>query len=534
MTKQLYNHTGKLAAFIMRRERIRTPIWLLSLSILTCIVAVSFTEMYPSQQERQIIAETMKNPAMVAMLGQGYGLKNYTIGAMMANQMLLFTAIAVGIMSILFVARHTRADEEDGRIEMIRSLPVGRLSNLNATIYVSFGINVILALIIGLGLSVLNIESIDLGSSLLYGAALGATGIIFTAITALFAQLTESSRGTIGFSITILLISYLIRAIGDVSNETLSWFSPFGWVLGSEVYVNNYWWPIVLTIGVAFVLVIISLYLNAIRDLEAGFIPAKPGRKQASHFLQSPFGLALRLQRIGIIAWGIGLFILGASYGSILGDLESFFANNEMMAKMLTPVEGFSLTEQFLSTLMKVITMMCTIPPLMAMFKLKGEEKQNRTEHLLSRATSRSQVMGSYFIVSIISGFVMLSLAAIGLALAGNAVMKETISFSTFYSAAIVYLPAMWIMIGVAILFIGFAPKFSGLTWVYLTYSFFVIYLGGLFQLPKWMSNLTPFGYIPRLPVEEVDFVKFSILVVVAIVLMVLGFVGYNKRDIHG
>lgn len=70
------------------------------------------------------------------------------------------------------------------------------------------------------------------------------------------------------------------------------------------------------------------------------------------------------------------MFILGASYGSVLGDLESFFAKNEMMAELLTPVEGYSLTEQFLTMLMSVISMICTIPPLMAMLKLKGEEKR--------------------------------------------------------------------------------------------------------------------------------------------------------------
>ena len=43
--------------------------------------------------------------------------------------------------------------------------------------------------------------------------------------------------------------------------------------------------------------------------------------------------LYLRLQRTGIIAWAIGLFILGASYGSVLGDLESFFKDNEMLKR---------------------------------------------------------------------------------------------------------------------------------------------------------------------------------------------------------
>src|SRR5690625_5655530 len=92
------------------------------------------TELYTSDVERQALAETMRSPAIAAMVGQGYGLDHYTNGAMMAHQMLLFTGIAVAIMSILFVARHTRADEEDGRIELIRSLPTGRLSNLTATI----------------------------------------------------------------------------------------------------------------------------------------------------------------------------------------------------------------------------------------------------------------------------------------------------------------------------------------------------------------------------------------------------------------
>lgn len=78
----------------------------------------------------------MRNPAVTAMFGHGYGLDNYTFGAIMAHQMLLFTALAVAIMSILTVIRHTRGDEDSGRIEMLRSLPVGRLSNLSATLVV--------------------------------------------------------------------------------------------------------------------------------------------------------------------------------------------------------------------------------------------------------------------------------------------------------------------------------------------------------------------------------------------------------------
>ncbi|QKG85024.1 ABC transporter permease [Kroppenstedtia pulmonis] len=534
MTKSLYKNTGTLFRFLLWRDRIRIPVWIISLAAITFMVAMAFTDLYPTEQEREVMAETMRNPAMSAMVGQGYGLDHYTPGAMMAHQMLLFTALAVAIMSILLVARHTRADEEDGRIELIRSLPSGRLSNLSATMLLLFTTNALIALVIGFGLYVLNIESMDLEGSLLYGAVLGSTGIIFTAITAIFAQLSDSSRGTIGFSFAVLGLSYLIRAIGDAGNETLSWISPLGWVLGAEVYVNNYWWPIVLTVGVSLLLVIVAFYLNAIRDLGSGFLPAKPGRKHASSLLQSPLGLALRLQRTALIAWAIGLFMIGASYGSVLGDLEAFFEENEIMKQMLTDNEGFSLTEQFITMLMSIMAMISTIPALMSMLKLTGEERKNRTEHLLSRAVSRMRLMGSSLLTAIVTAFVMLSLGTIGLWSTGTAVMDDGILFGTLYPAAIVHLPAMWLMIGIAVLLIGMAPKITGFIWVYLAYSFIAIYLGRLLQFPEWMDHLSPFGYIPQLPVEEMNYMRVSALMIIALVIMMIGFVGYRRRDIQG
>ncbi|UOQ92123.1 ABC transporter permease [Halobacillus shinanisalinarum] len=534
MSRRLYSKSMALSRFIVRQDRVRIPVWLVALSVFTFSVALSFTKLYATKHDREAIAETMVNPAMTAMVGQGYGLDNYTFGAMMAHQMLLMTAVVVGIMSILLVTRHTRAEEEDGRVEMIRSLPAGRLANLNATIFILFGTNALLALLIGFGLYGLGIESMGLEGSLLYGAALGATGFFFATITALSAQLSKSSRGATGLSFAVLGLAYLMRAIGDVGNETLSWLSPLGWVLGAEVYVNNYWWPILLTVGVAAALAVLALYLNAIRDLGAGFFPSRPGRKYATAFLRSPLGLALRLQRTGLIAWGIGIFMIGASYGSVLGDLESFFANIDMMEDLLTPVKGISLTEQFIPMLMSILSIISTIPALMVMFKLKVEEKKNRTEHLLGRAVSRKRLMGSYFILSIFVGIVMLSLAAIGLGVVGGSVMDDAIGFSTFYSAAMVYLPAMWIMIGFAGLFVGMEPKLTGLTWLYLIFSFIVVYMGSLFQFPDWVSKLSPFGHIPRLPIEDMNFMKATILTIFAVILTILAFMGYNKRDIQG
>lgn len=71
------------------------------------------------------------------------------------------------------------------------------------------------------------------------------------------------------------------------------------------------------------------------------------------------------------------------------------------------------------------------------------------------------------------------------------------------------------------------------ITWIYLVYSFFVVYLGKLLQLPQWMENISPFGNIPQLPVEDMNLSKIIILTIIALFLIIFGFIGYNKRDIN-
>lgn len=531
MNLNIFANTGKLSRFILRLDRIRAPLWIIGLMFFTLIVPPAFENLYETQQERDAITETMANPAITAMLGTG-DFDNYTTGAMTAHNMLVMTAVIVGLMAILLVTRHTRADEEDGRIEMIRSLPSGRLSYLNATLVVTSGTFIVLALLISIGLYGLGIESMELGGSFLYGAVLGGTGLVFAGVTAVFAQLTESSRVTIGWSVAILIFFYLFRAITDISNEALSWLSPLGWVIKAEVYSSNNWTPIFLMLVVSLVLFILANYLNSVRDLEQGFIASKPGRRYATRLLQSPIGLAFRLQRTGFISWAIGLYVLGASYGSIFGDLESFFEGNETYQQMLQQAEGASIVEQFIPTLMIVISLLATVPPVMAMNKLRSEEKKGRLEHLLGRAVSRTKLIGSYVILAVVNGFVMIALSALGLWSAAASVMEEGLELGMIFSAAFVFFPAMLVMISIAAFLNGFLPRLTHMVWFYFLYSFFVLYLGNLMQFPDWVGQLSPFGHVPQVPIEEATFMPLFLLSIIAVGLILISFVGFRKRDI--
>ncbi|MCQ6276880.1 ABC transporter permease [Bacillus sp. V3B] len=534
MYARLFKGTGHLTYLMFRQERFRILIWLIGLIAVTLAAASAYPGIYPDEPSRLAFALTMENPAMIAMIGPVYPAVYYTIGVIFANEMLLFTAITVAIMNILLVGRSTRADEEEGRTEVIRSLPVGRLSYMSASMFVMFLINILLALFIGIGLGALRVDGINFEGSILYGSILGATGLIFTAFTAFFAQLSETSRGATTLSFATLIVAYIIRAIGDVSNETLSLLSPLGWIVRTEVFAGDDWWPIFLTVAVAIVMLVAAFYLNAIRDVGSGFIPERKGKKYASSFLQTPLGLILRLQRTHIIAWSIGLFLMSASFGSVLGDLETYFADNEFVQAFLAEDPAYSMTEQFITLLMAIMALLSTIPAVMLVLKLKGEENKNRTEHFYSRAVSRTRILGSYSLLAIVLSFVMQSFVAVGLWSVGSTMMDGVLTFDSIYTSALVYLPAMWIVIGFAVLFVGVVPKATGLVWFYVIYCFIVVYLSGILDFPEWMNNLSVFEHIPQIPIEDMSFVSMILLVFISIVLTIIGFIGYNKRDLAG
>ncbi|WP_139785566.1 ABC transporter permease [Cytobacillus gottheilii] len=534
MKNRLFQHTGQLVLFLLKRDRFVIPIWIMGILFFTYSVAAVFPDLYQTAEERQSIAATMNNPAIIAMVGPGYGLDDYTPGAMMAHQMLLFTSIAAAIMSILLVTRHLRADEEEGRLELIRSFQVGRLANSSASFIVLLLVNIVLALIIGFGLAVMKIESMDLEGSVLYGTAIGAGGFMFAMLTAIFNQLTQNARSALGLSFSALGIFYLIRAIGDIDLSVLSWFSPFGYVTGTKVFVENDWLPLCAAAGIGLILGAAAFYLQFIRDLGTGFLPAKKGREKANKLLLSSLGLTFRLQRTGFICWIGGMFILGISYGAVLGDLESFFQDVDLMKNMLVPIEGYTLTEQFLPMLLSVMAMIGTIPVLMSILKLAGEEKSGRAESIYSLSISRNRYLWSYIILALISAFFMLSAMAIGLWSAAAAVMVEPFQLSQVLKGAFAFLPALFVMTSISILLVGISSKYGALIWIYLLYSFVVVYLGNLLQFPDWMSKLSPYGYIPKIPVENINYSAATMMTIIAALIMIAGSFLYSRRDISG
>lgn len=539
-----FDNTGRLVRFMLRREAVISTVWIVILVLFSASLAPVLDGMFEAEA-RQQFATSFDNPVMKAMMGPLYGSGNYTTGAMYSGMMLLWILITVGVMNVFLVVRHTRADEERGRAEVVRSLPVGRLAILNATMITAVIINVILGLLTGLGIAVTGVETIDFAGSMLYGAVMCVTGLVFAAVTALFCQLSSGKSGAVGYSFLALGVFYMVRAAGDMNSELLACISPLGLAQRAQVYVENHWCPVFVLLIESVVLAAVAYKLNSMRDLDQGFIPAKPGAREASPFLRSQFGLAFRLLRNTMLVWIIVMFALGASYGSIVGEINQFIGDSPEYLQLLgmpaAVIETMSdaakeeiIQKYFMSFVTSMMALISIVPLLIAAMKPRSEEKENRTEHVLSRAVPRVNYLAGYTVLSFALSALLQCATPLGIYLSAASLAGEANPFSlgTLLSANLAYLPALWVMIGIAVLLIGLFPKMSGLVWGYYGFVCFVSFIGEVVGFPDWVLGLAPLRHISKILLVDIDYVPLVVLTAIAAVLTAAGFVFYRRRDI--
>ena len=138
--------TGELARLALRRDRYFLPAWLYILTAVIASTAYSFKGLYPTGPERAALAASLRgNPSMTALAGPVFG---DSLGALTMWKVGLAAAVGAALMGIFTVIRHTRADEEAGRLELVGSTVLGRQAALAASLVVAFGACLALAVLI--------------------------------------------------------------------------------------------------------------------------------------------------------------------------------------------------------------------------------------------------------------------------------------------------------------------------------------------------------------------------------------------------
>lgn len=526
--------TGALLRFALRRDRIRIPVWLIAIGLGTVLSAQALAELYGTDVQRQTVVDMVNTPAGLAFTGPAEYFLDYSIGAMVSHQVLGFMAIFVAIMSILMVVRHTRAEEEAGRAELLRAARVGRHAHLAAALTLTAIVNAALGLLVALGLVSLGADVLPWAGSLLYGAAHTAVGLTFACVAAVTVQITGYSKGASGMAIALVGGAYLVRAAGDSAGSVLSWASPIGWAQQTLPYLDNRWWPLGLNLAIAAAAAILGFALSVRRDLGAGLRAARRGRPTASGLLRTPWGFALRLHRGMLIGFGVAMLAAGIAYGPFLGDAEETFQDVPAIREAVAQIGGATFVDSFITMVMTVLAMLAAVYTVSATLRERSEEGSGRAEPVLATWQSRNRWLRSHLMIALVGGPAMILLAGMALAATGAPTLEGGGNLvGPTVGAAAVYIPALWVMAGATVALVGWFPRAAGLAWVPVAYAGVVGYLGPILQLPDWSDSLSPFGHTPRLPVDDISWTPLLVMTLLAAALITVGMSGFRRRDLE-
>jgi ABC-2 type transport system permease protein len=519
-----------LLRLILRRDRLRLPLWVLGLGGMIVASALAVPPIYDTPEKIAGYARAVgTSPVSYLMSGRQVALD--TMGGIVANEISQVAQLGICLMVMFLVIRHTRAEEETGRAELLRSTVLGRhAATLAGLVY---GISA--ALLIGLVTTASMLAAgLDVLGSTVYGGGLALLGLCYAAVSLVSAQLSASARGALGLAGTAIALGYLIRGVGAMQDNALVWASPFGWAQMMDAFGGERWWPALPLVALTAALLGLAAWLTAHRDFGSGVLQTRLGRSHAARLLGTPLGLTTRLQRGLLIGWAMGLTALGLLYGAVIPTIPDLVESNPDIAQVIgaSPDAEQALVDAFLRYIFLFMAVISTGFAVTSVLRLRSEEESGRAEEVLATRVPRSAWFAATVVVAALGTVVLSVSMGLGLAVGYGLGTGEWGRVAALVGGQLSYLPGVLVVAAVAVAIIGVWPRWSLLAWGGVAFVFFQVMLGETLRLPDWIDSLSPFWHLPGLPVQAFDPAAAVAELLLAAALVALGLWGFRRRDV--
>ncbi|QIM21545.1 polyketide antibiotic transporter [Phycicoccus sp. HDW14] len=525
---------GQLLRLAWRRDRILVPSSVLGLVLFSVGSAQATLALYPTDAAATAgLSSVLANPAVVALYGPASA---QSADALAVIKTVMLGAFLVGVLGLVVVRRHTRTEEDEGRLELLGAGVVGRWAPLAAAVTLATAAVVAASVLSALGLAALGM---DPAGSAAFAVAWLTGGLATVGIAAVAVQLASTTRGAGGLGFGALGVLFAVRAVADSADpgtvlHGLAWLSPLGWAGRVEAYGANRQWVLVLGLLALAVGVLVAVRVLDHRDLGAGVIPVRAGPRRAGAGLAGPLALVTRLARGTIVGWAVGMVLGGVLVGSLLGavtDMSGDPAIRDLLEKMGGGAGGL-FADVYVATEIHFVAAAVAAAATALVLRLVAAERTGQGEVVLATATGRVRWYTAHLVVPVVLTAALLALLGAVVGLVGPTVTPDAPTFGESVGATLAALPVVWLMTGVAALLAGALPRFAPFAWGVLLASFLVSEVGPLTDLPSWLLDASPFTHLSTLPAGSFGWVAALVLTAAALALMVAGGVAYRRRDV--
>ncbi|MEO3782341.1 ABC transporter permease [Actinocorallia sp. B10E7] len=521
--------TRGLIRLALRRDRVRLPLWVLLLGLVPSSFVSATEQLYPTAAEQlQYARTTGTNPTFLALYGPLY---DPGVGGIVVQRAGMLSVV-IALISALTVIRHTRAEEEAGRRELLGATGTGRAAPLAAALAVAMSACLASGALVAAGMIG---QGMPAAGSVAFGLQLVVGGWVFAAVAGLVAQLTVSAAAARGLSLAVLGSAFLIRMAADAGGPSwLAWASPLGWAQRLRPYATERWWPLAVAGAVTVALAWSAGRLAARRDLGAGMLPERLGPADAAPRLAGPFSLAWRLHGRTLYGWLAGFAALGAVYGGFAGGVQDMIADNPDLRQIFTRLGGEGgLVDAYFASVMGILGVIAAAYAVAAASRLRSEEAALLVEPLLATPTGRLRWASGHLAVAAAGSAAVLAAGGLAAGLVhGLNSGRLRDDLPEVFGAAMVQLPAVWLIAAICVALFGLLPRLTALSWAAVAAAGIIMVFGAALDLSQTVRDLSPFSHVPRIGSADFTPVPLIGLLIVAAVLTALGLAGFRRRDL--
>jgi ABC-2 type transport system permease protein len=501
--------------------------------VLTAFVAAEYRDTFSGAVSAASLESLAQNPAIRTLFGPPVALD--TPGGFTVWRTGTVVAVLVGVWAVLAATRVTRGEEEAGRWDLLLAGRLRLPALVRAHVAVLLVATAMPGVTAGLGLV---LAGAGTTGALLFGLVIAGTGMAAAGLGVLAAQLLADRRAASGLAVGVLLAGLLIRMIADGVPELawLQWVSPFGLMSRAQPFAADRWLPVLILAVLVAGLAALAVRLSAGRDVGSARVRGRDRARTPSRLVRSLSGLAVHRLRRPVLSWGLGMAAYFVLIGLLARTMIEFLEDNPLFAQLAARA-GFAQlgsVEGYAASLFSLLAILLGAFVASRMAHTASDEVAGRLTPLYSLPVSRVRWIATEAAAAVVAVLVL----AVGTGVAtwvGATWVDAGLGLGDAVLGAVAVVPVALLCLGAALVALGWVPGAVLAVGVLpAAGGYLLLVFAQSFGWPAWVRAISPFAHLAAVPAVPVGVAGAVGMVGVAVLLTVVGLLGYARRDLRG